>query len=179
MDRRVRRAKSGRTNRSCFFGRVQLTWELYQNDHTKVRIHSLQNPSQQHSQERRWRTYRSVGQLFWRPLLRKSKFNFLQDGEPLPTVSFGKNPIPRCYECWIYINPFVRFTDGGTRWICNFCSSYNPVDNYYYSPLNGGVRNDFDQRIELQYGSVDFLASSDYMNRPPMAPAYIFVFDVS
>jgi len=41
------------------------------------------------------------------------------------------------------------------------------------------VRNDFDDRLELQYGSVDFVASSDYMNRPPMTPTYVFVFDVS
>lgn len=34
-------------------------------------------------------------------------------------------------------------------------------------------------RPELAYGSVDFKANADYMNRPPMAPAYIFAFDVS
>jgi protein transport protein SEC24 len=53
------------------------------------------------------------------------------------------------------------------------------VDNYYYSPLNSGVRNDIEERKELQYGSVDFIASADYMNRPPMAPTFLFVFDVS
>jgi len=56
----------------------------------------------------------------------------------------------------------------------------NNVENYYYSPLNEhGQRNDMDDRKELLYGSVDFLASSDYMNRPPMAPTYVFVLDVS
>lgn len=53
------------------------------------------------------------------------------------------------------------------------------MDNYYYSPLNNGVRNDIQERKELQYGSVDFIASADYMNRPPMAPTFLFVFDVS
>lgn len=77
------------------------------------------------------------------------------------------------------MNPFIRFTDGGTRWIWNFWGSYNNVDNYYYSPLNNGVRNDIEERNELQYGSVDFIASADYMNRPPMAPTFLFVFDVS
>jgi protein transport protein SEC24 len=85
----------------------------------------------------------------------------------------------RCKGCRAYVNPFVRFIDGGTRWICNFCQDANNVENYYYSPLNGGVRNDFDDRLELQYGSVDFVASTDYMNRPPMAPTYVFAFDVS
>ena len=64
-------------------------------------------------------------------------------------------------------------------WVCNFCQQNNNVENYYYSPLSNGYRNDFNERKELQYGSVDFIASSDYMNRPPMAPTYVFVFDVS
>lgn len=101
------------------------------------------------------------------------------DGEPIPTISFGSNPIVRCKDCRAYVNPFIRFTDGGTRWICNFCSCFNNVDNYYYSPLTSGVRNDIEERKELQYGSVDFIASADYMNRPPMAPTFLFVFDVS
>jgi protein transport protein SEC24 len=101
------------------------------------------------------------------------------DGEPIPTISFGSNPIVRCKDCRAYVNPFIRFTDGGTRWIWNFWGCYNNVDNYYYSPLTGGVRNDIEERNELQYGSVDFLASADYMNRPPMAPTFLFVFDVS
>ena len=101
------------------------------------------------------------------------------DGEPIPTISYGTNPIVRCKDCRAYVNPFIRFTDGGTRWICNFWGCYNNVDNYYYSPLTNGVRNDIEERKELQYGSVDFLASADYMNRPPMAPTFLFVFDVS
>lgn len=28
-------------------------------------------------------------------------------------------------------------------------------------------------------GSVDFIASNEYMNRPPMPPTYVFVLDVS
>lgn len=43
------------------------------------------------------------------------------DGEPIPTIAFGSNPIVRCKDCRAYVNPFIRFTDGGTRWICNFC----------------------------------------------------------
>jgi protein transport protein SEC24 len=34
-------------------------------------------------------------------------------------------------------------------------------------------------RVELRRGSVDFVASNEYMNRPPMPPTYVFVFDVS
>jgi len=31
----------------------------------------------------------------------------------------------------------------------------------------------------LRHGSVDFVASNEYMNRPPMPPTYIFILDVS
>jgi protein transport protein SEC24 len=42
-----------------------------------------------------------------------------------------------------------------------------------------GVRQDQHERAELTKGSVDFVASNEYMNRPPMPPTFIFVMDVS
>ena len=33
--------------------------------------------------------------------------------------------------------------------------------------------------MELKKGSVDFIASNEYMNRPPMPPTYVFILDVS
>ena len=33
--------------------------------------------------------------------------------------------------------------------------------------------------MELKKGTVDFIASNEYMNRPPMPPTYVFVLDVS
>jgi protein transport protein SEC24 len=42
--------------------------------------------------------------------------------------SFGKNPIVRCGECRAYMNPFMRFIEGGTRFICNMCGESNKVD---------------------------------------------------
>jgi protein transport protein SEC24 len=78
------------------------------------------------------------------------------------------------------VNPFIRFIENGQKWICNFCGDINPTDNYYYSPLtNMGVRQDYEDRVELKQGSVDFIASNEYMNRPPMPPTYVFVIDVS
>lgn len=86
----------------------------------------------------------------------------------------------RCKDCRAYINPFVRFIENGLKWICNFCGDINPTDNYYYSPLNNlGLRQDYEDRTELRKGSVDFIASNEYMNRPPMPPTYVFVLDVS
>lgn len=42
-----------------------------------------------------------------------------------------------------------------------------------------GVREDIEDRMELTKGSVDFLASNEYMNRPPMPPTFVFVLDVT
>ena len=42
-----------------------------------------------------------------------------------------------------------------------------------------GKRVDFENRPELYSGSVDFIASNEYMNRPPMPPTFIFLLDVS
>ena len=95
-------------------------------------------------------------------------------------MTFGQKPIVRCKDCRSYVNPFIRFIDNGLKWICNFCGDINPTDNYYYSPLNNmGLRQDYEERTELRHGSVDFIASNEYMNRPPMPPTYIFVLDVS
>lgn len=57
----------------------------------------------------------------------------LPSGEPIPTVSFNNNPIVRCRECRAYINPFVRFSDNGSKWHCNFCKIDNSTESYYYS----------------------------------------------
>ena len=38
---------------------------------------------------------------------------------------------------------------------------------------------DQDDRSELNFGTIDFIASQEYMNRPPMPPVYAFVLDVS
>ena len=104
----------------------------------------------------------------------------LPSGEEIPSTSFNQQPIVRCKDCRAYVNPFVKFIDNGQRWICNYCRIDNQTDGYYYSPLDkDGVRVDINDRPELYSGSVDLIASKEYMNRPPMPPTYIFLFDVS
>lgn len=50
----------------------------------------------------------------------------------------------------------------------------------YYCALDAtGRRCDLDQRPELSKGSVEFVASTEYMVRPPMPPLYFFLIDVS
>uniref|UniRef100_A0A0C9RQX6 TSA: Wollemia nobilis Ref_Wollemi_Transcript_911_3688 transcribed RNA sequence n=1 Tax=Wollemia nobilis TaxID=56998 RepID=A0A0C9RQX6_9CONI len=102
------------------------------------------------------------------------------DGEEIPVVDFGPSGIVRCRRCRTYINPYVTFTDGGRRWRCNVCTLLNEVSGEYFAPLDiNGRRQDADQRPELRQGSVEFVAPTEYMVRPPMPPLYFFLIDVS
>lgn len=54
------------------------------------------------------------------------------------------------------------------------------VPGEYFCALDAnGRRCDLDQRPELSKGSVEFVAPTEYMVRPPMPPSYFFVIDVS
>lgn len=104
----------------------------------------------------------------------------LPSGEQIPSCSFNNKPIVRCVDCRAYINPFVKFSDNGQKWSCNFCQNSNNTEQYYYAPTDSnGYRTDLDKRPELVYGTTDFIASNEYMNRPPMPPTFVFLFDVS
>ena len=98
----------------------------------------------------------------------------------IPIVNFGAAGVIRCKRCRAYINPFAKFAEGGRRWRCNLCTYVNDVPPAYYSPTDAeGRRVDISQRPELSQGSVEFIAPVEYMIRPPQAPVYVFVMDVS
>ncbi|KAH9308881.1 hypothetical protein KI387_036792, partial [Taxus chinensis] len=102
------------------------------------------------------------------------------DGEEIPVVDFGPSGIVRCRRCRTYINPYVTFTDSGRRWRCNVCTLLNEVSGEYFAPLDiNGRRQDADKHPELSQGSVEFVAPTEYMVRPPMPPLYFFLIDVS
>eukprot|EP00262_Sarcandra_glabra_P004634 TRINITY_DN1577_c0_g1_i7.p1 TRINITY_DN1577_c0_g1~~TRINITY_DN1577_c0_g1_i7.p1 ORF type:complete len:488 (+),score=89.41 TRINITY_DN1577_c0_g1_i7:268-1731(+) len=102
------------------------------------------------------------------------------DGDEVPIVNFGPAGIIRCRRCRTYVNPYVTFTDGGRKWRCNICALLNDVPGDYFSLLDAsGRRCDADQRPELLKGSIEFVAPTEYMVRPPMPPLYFFLIDVS
>ncbi|KAG9304124.1 hypothetical protein G9A89_019686 [Geosiphon pyriformis] len=102
------------------------------------------------------------------------------DEAPLKTVDFGENGPVRCRRCKSYINPFVIFLDGGQRFICNMCQFSNEVPPEYFCNLDmSGRRADWEQRPELQFGTVEFTVPKDYWARPPSPVPYIFAIDVS
>ncbi|CAN7107642.1 unnamed protein product [Brassica rapa subsp. narinosa] len=102
------------------------------------------------------------------------------EGEEVPLIDFGSSGIIRCRRCRTYVNPYVTFTDSGRKWRCNICSMLNDVPGEYFSHLDAtGRRMDLDQRLELTKGSVEIIAPTEYMVRPPMPPIYFFLIDVS
>ncbi|CAO2825832.1 unnamed protein product [Amaranthus hypochondriacus] len=102
------------------------------------------------------------------------------EGEEVPVVNFGAGGIIRCRRCRTYVNPYVTFTDGGRKWRCNMCALLNDVPGDYFAQLDAtGRRIDADQRPELIKGSVEYVATTEYMVRPPMPPLYFFLIDVS
>ncbi|XP_053113036.1 protein transport protein Sec24B isoform X2 [Hemicordylus capensis] len=95
---------------------------------------------------------------------------------PLPVIT--SNTIVRCRSCRTYINPFISFIDQ-RRWKCNLCYRVNDVpEEFMYNPLTRSYGEPH-KRPEVQNSTVEFIASSDYMLRPPQPAVYLFVFDVS
>ncbi|XP_026524465.1 protein transport protein Sec24B isoform X2 [Notechis scutatus] len=99
-----------------------------------------------------------------------------RDLTQLPVIT--SSTIVRCRTCRTYINPFVSFIDQ-RRWKCNLCYRVNDVpEEFMYNPLTRSYGEPH-KRPEVQNSTVEFIASSDYMLRPPQPAVYLFVFDVS
>jgi hypothetical protein len=50
-------------------------------------------------------------------------------------VDFGEGGPLRCGRCKAYINPFMRFVDGGRRFQCNMCGFVNDCPREYQCNL--------------------------------------------
>ena len=97
--------------------------------------------------------------------------------EPIPVIS--DTVISRCRRCRTYINPYVTFLEGGTRWKCCICNLSNEVPQLFdWDPLTNQPADRF-KRPELNHSVVEFVAPSEYMVRPPQPPVYAFLIDVS
>jgi protein transport protein SEC24 len=102
------------------------------------------------------------------------------DEAEIPVVGPSNAGVVRCKNCRTYINPYVKFLDGGRRWSCNICGRPNEVPGDYFCNLDAqGLRKDRMERPELSCGSVEYVAPQDYMSRPPQPPVYMFVLDAS
>ncbi|CEJ55998.1 Putative Sec23/Sec24 family protein [Penicillium brasilianum] len=105
----------------------------------------------------------------------------LDPGEqPIPVLDFGDVGPPRCRRCRTYINPFMSFRAGGSKFVCNMCTFPNDTPAEYYAPLDpSGARVDRMQRPELMMGTVEFLVPKEYWNKEPVGLRTLFLIDVS
>ncbi|XP_052179590.1 protein transport protein Sec24-like At4g32640 [Diospyros lotus] len=100
--------------------------------------------------------------------------------EPIQVVDFGESGPVRCSRCKGYINPFMKFIDQGRRFICNLCGFTDETPRDYHCNLGpDGKRRDADERPELCRGTVEFVATKEYMVRDPMPAVFFFLIDVS
>ena len=102
----------------------------------------------------------------------------------IPLINYGDKAIPRCpnNNCRAYLNPFVKWIEGGEKWVCNFCNQINDTEEYYYSQLNNnGERMDIETRTELNCGSYEFITNRDYWKpgRSPNKANFIFLIETS
>lgn len=105
----------------------------------------------------------------------------LQEGEQsIPVLDFGDVGPPRCRRCRAYVNPFMQFVSGGSKFVCNMCTYPNDTPGEYYAPTDhAGVRTDRLQRPELMQGTVDFVVPKEYWSREPVGLRWLFLIDVS
>lgn len=86
--------------------------------------------------------------------------------------------IVRCRVCRAYINPFVTFVDA-RHWRCNLCFRANSLpEDFDFNPSTG-KHGDRTHRMEIRRATVEYIAPSEYMLRPPQPCVYYFLVDVS
>ncbi|XP_063983173.1 protein transport protein Sec24A [Diachasmimorpha longicaudata] len=86
--------------------------------------------------------------------------------------------IVRCRACRTYINPFVYFLDS-KRWKCNLCYRMNELpEEFQFDPVTK-TYGDPSRRPEVKTSTIEFIAPSEYMLRPPQPAVYLFLLDVS
>ncbi|KAM7441154.1 Protein transport protein Sec24B [Porites harrisoni] len=115
-------------------------------------------------------------------LLTKSKLPLgihlhpFKDLQNLPVIH--SSVITRCRSCRTYINPFVTFTDS-RRWRCPMCFRVNEVPEEFCFDPTTRQYGDPSKRPEVRTATVEFIAPSEYMLRPPQPAVFLFVLDVS
>ncbi|VVC42428.1 Hypothetical protein CINCED_3A010523 [Cinara cedri] len=86
--------------------------------------------------------------------------------------------ITRCRNCRSYINPFVQFIDNA-HWKCNLCYRVNDLPSEFQIDPYTKTLGDPSRRPEIQNATIEYIASQDYMVRPPQPALYLFLLDVS
>ena len=91
--------------------------------------------------------------------------------------NYGENDIPR----WpnrngrAYLNPFVKFINGGEKWIFNFYGQINNTEEYYYSDIGKNrERLNNNQKEEFSNCSYEFMANRWKKGKTPTEAMFLF-----
>ncbi|XP_050390937.1 protein transport protein Sec24A isoform X2 [Patella vulgata] len=99
-----------------------------------------------------------------------------KDLSQLPVIQ--SSVIVRCRSCRTYINPYVHFVDQ-RRWKCNLCYRVNDLpEEFTFDPVTK-TYGDPQRRPEIRSATIEFIAPSEYMLRPPQPAVYLYLLDVS
>lgn len=102
------------------------------------------------------------------------------EDDPVAVVDLGELGPVRCGRCKAYMNPYMRWTDGGKTFVCNFCGQANPCPDVYFNYLGpDNRRRDVYERAELSRGTYEIVATKEYMVRAPQPVIHVFCIDVS
>jgi len=100
--------------------------------------------------------------------------------ESVPLIDFGESGPLRCTRCKAYVNPHFSWQNQGREAVCNLCGHRIDVPDEYYCGTDGnGRRRDYKDRLELQRGTVDYVAPSDYSDVMPGLPTICFVIEAT
>ncbi|VDK87730.1 unnamed protein product [Litomosoides sigmodontis] len=115
-------------------------------------------------------------------LLKKSRLPFgltLQPFRDMKNLNIIQtSSIVRCRYCRTYINPYVYLPDS-RHWKCNICYRVNDLpDDFNWDPATKTL-GEPTHRPEIKNSTVEFIAPSEYMLRPPQPAVYVFVMDIS
>uniref|UniRef100_A0A0N5AML2 Protein transport protein Sec24-like At3g07100 n=1 Tax=Syphacia muris TaxID=451379 RepID=A0A0N5AML2_9BILA len=115
-------------------------------------------------------------------LLNKSRLPFGLTLHPFRDVKclsvIQTSTIVRCRYCRTYINPYIYLIDN-RHWKCNLCFRSNDLpDDFSWDPVTKSY-GEPTRRPEIRNATVEFIAPSEYMLRPPQPAVYVFVIDVS
>ncbi|CAN7993942.1 unnamed protein product [Ixodes hexagonus] len=99
-----------------------------------------------------------------------------RDVDHLPVIQ--SSTIVRCRSCRTYINPYVQFVER-QKWKCNICFRINALPEDFMFDPSSRKYGDPERRPEVRSATVEFIAPSEYMLRPPQPAVYLFVLDVS
>ncbi|KAI1289561.1 Protein transport protein Sec24C [Halotydeus destructor] len=99
------------------------------------------------------------------------------------TVPLSPSEIVRCNRCKAYMNPYMRFIDGGRRFQCALCRHITETPQTYFAHLDHtGQRLDKFDRPELFYGSYEFKATAEFCRNQILncrRPHIVFAFELT